>query len=121
LGTYSSTYKTRLFKNTVASDVVAGTKGSVAKSYGWYVDGSYYLTREQYENINPQTHEPITPNASPASYDPTPYLIKDGSNWYITRVDEAIKNSKMRESSSDFYGKDSAILREIETEIGYML
>jgi hypothetical protein len=48
-------------------------------------------------------------------------LIKDGSTWYITRVDEAIKNSKMRESSSDFYGKDSAILREIETEIGYML
>ena len=113
LGTYSSTYKTRLFKNTVASDVVAGTTGNAAKNYGWYVDGSYYLTRETYENTSP--------NAEASSYDPTPYLIKDGSNWYITRVDEAIKNSKMRESSSDYYGKDSAILREIETEIGYML
>ncbi|MBP5091216.1 MAG: hypothetical protein J6328_01480 [Bacilli bacterium] len=120
IGSLASTYKERLFKNTIATDVVTPAAKAAAdfdknaeKNYGSYLDGDFYLTREKYEN-----------NGA-AGFDATPFLLKekDSGTWYICRVDEAIKNSKLRESSADYYGAEGNgdILAEVEYEISYML
>lgn len=120
IGSLASTYKERLFKNVVATDVAtpaekaaADFKANAEKNYGSYVDGEYYLTREAYENNDT------------ADFDATPILLKekDSGTWYICRVDEAVKNSKLRAGSADYYGGESNgdILMEVEYQVSYML
>ena len=54
-----------------------------------------------------------------------PYLIYDSSStaWTLVRVDEAVKNSKLRAGSADYYGGESNgdILMEVEYQVSYML
>ena len=113
IGSLASTYKERLFKNVVATDVVNNADAHLndEKNYGSYVDGAYYLTREQYENNG----------TTEINADSLLLKEKDASTWYICRVDEAVKNSKLRSTSEDYYGADTDLLAEVEYQLSYML
>lgn len=116
--------KKRLFKIPVANEVDSTTwsdaTGYADKSdlsYGQYHGGNYYLVPENYETSNEY-----------------PYVIYDSSNWYIVKVDEAVKSAKIdsattgvsgsstyydnmpkHAAAADFYGESVA------REIGYSL
>ena len=109
IGNLSSDYSGRLFKNTVANDVEALDNGDDKElTYGWQVNGSYYLTRTSYPgNIDPVPADGV-------EYNPSPYLLSSGDSWTIVRVDEAVKNSLMR---NDNY----AAKAEVEKYISYAL
>jgi hypothetical protein len=89
-----SDYSKRLFKGTTASGTYGvdnGTWDETAKkykdtdlskitetTYGAYVGGNYYLLAK-----NPQTGYKY------------PYIIKDGTNFYLVMVKEAVNSSKL--------------------------
>lgn len=72
--------KTRLFKISVANEVDTLTAATRKGSFVWNVQDHYYMV--------PETLEKAEEN---------PYCIydKDSSTWYICRVDEAVKASKL--------------------------
>lgn len=82
LSNLASSISTRLFKITVANEVdrEGAAENNAHGSFGWYVNGSYYMVPETYEQGE--------------AY---PYCIydKDSSTWYIVRVDEAVKAPKL--------------------------
>ena len=82
LSNLASSISTRLFKITVANEVdrEGAAESNAHGSFGWYVNGSYYMVPETYEQGE--------------AY---PYCIydKDSSTWYIVRVDEAVKAPKL--------------------------
>jgi hypothetical protein len=118
----TDTLKKRLFKVPVANEVDSTTWNASTGytdanlSYGQYHGGNYYLVPENYETQN--------------AY---PYVIYDSSNWYIVKVDEAVKSAKVSSDSTgtgsstyydnmakhsanaDFYGE------QVSREIGYSL
>lgn len=89
-----SDLRSRLFKIQVANEVdtnyTFGADGSlmvyenIHKDYGWYVQGSYYLTPETYEA---------------SAERPWLYFDSGSSSWVIVRVDEAVKGPKLTISS----------------------
>jgi hypothetical protein len=114
--------KKRLFKIPVANEVDStdwsASTGYADKtlSYGQYHGGNYYLVPENFETSNEY-----------------PYIIYDSSNWYIVKVDEAVKSAKVSSDSTgtgssayydnmakhaadkDFYGE------QVSRQIGYSL
>lgn len=64
-------------------------------TYGANVKGNYYLLPSQYE-----------------SGSTNPYIITTssdtGSTYYLVRIDEAVKGSKITSGSSDYYGDEKA-------------
>ena len=110
VGGLSSDYSGRLFKNTIANDVaeVTATGEDKELTYGWQVNGNYYLTRTSY----PGDIDPVP--AAGVEYDPSPYLLSSGDSWTIIRVDEAVKNSLMRD-------ENYAAKAEVEKYISYAL
>ena len=72
-----SSIKNRVFKMTVANEVDS-TIG--AGSFGWYVQGNYYMVPEKYPNGEAYPY---------AIYD------KDSGTSYLVRVDEAVKAPKL--------------------------
>ncbi len=82
LSNLASSISTRLFKITVANEVdrEGAAESNAHGSFGWYVNGSYYMVPETYEQGEVY-----------------PYCIydKDSSTWYIVRVDEAVKAPKL--------------------------
>ena len=108
IGNLDSSYSGRLFKNTIANDV-AELGGDTDKelTYGWQVNGNYYLTRTSYPGS-------IEPDAEDADYNPTPYLLNNGDAWTIVRVDEAVKNSLYRDANY-------AAKAEVDKYISYAL
>ena len=108
-------YKTRLFKISVANDVDSSYEASHSDfgettNFGWYVKGNYYLTRSTYERTSDDT-------------DPNPYLLYDeaSSTWYIARVDEAVKSTKMRVGGSLDTKKGVAYRNQVAREIMHLL
>lgn len=88
----ASSISNRLFKITVANEVdrEGAAEDNTKGNFGWYVQGSYYMVPEQYE----QEEE-------------FPYCIydKDSSTWYIVRVDEAVKAPKLVQGGDASYDK----------------
>jgi len=84
LSSLASALSTRLFKVQTATDVDGNKTANETMTYGRYVGGNYYLL--------PETSE------AKAAY---PYLYKDSSdNWYIVKVEEAIKPAKITSDST---------------------
>lgn len=89
-----SDLRSRLFKIQVANEVDSNytfdaegdaiIKDNVKMDYGWYVQGSYYLTPETYEA---------------GSKRPWLYFDSSSSSWVIVRVDEAVKGPKLTQSA----------------------
>ncbi|MCI2111761.1 MAG: hypothetical protein LKK13_05470 [Bacilli bacterium] len=93
-----SDYSKRLFKGSIASNGVDHgvwneTSGKYddtdlasisGTTYGAYVGNHYYLVSK-----NPQTG------------DAYPYILKDGSNFYLVMVDEAVNSSKISKTDED--------------------
>jgi len=78
-----SAMKKRLFKMAVANEVDTLTEASPKGEYVWLRGGNYYLIPENYET----------------STNTTPYAMSDSGTWYIFKVEEAVKSSKL--SSTD--------------------
>jgi hypothetical protein len=108
-----SSVKDRAFLVQVANEVDTVKDTAVHElQYGWYVGGSYYLTPANYETST--------------AY---PYLVTDGTNYYLVKVDEAVKAAKITVSSSstadslnyddvrDTYG----VAQEITRKVAYSL
>lgn len=106
LSSLPSSLSTRVFKTAVANEVDAH-EGDYEGNYGRYIGGKYFLT--------------------PATYSETekyPYLVQDGSNYYIVWVKEATKASKFTSTSeSDFnYDKRGTLEGEkIARKVAYSL
>ncbi len=85
-----SDIKDRLFKITVANDVdnpnIKDADGNGKGTFGYYVNGSYYMVPEKFERTEEHPY---------AIYD------KSGSTWYICRVDQAVKTSKLSVERAD--------------------
>jgi hypothetical protein len=92
-------YSKRLFKGPVASNGVDKGYDEATKSYkdtdlsnltgtvyGAYVKNNYYLVSK-----NPQ------------SGDAYPYIIKDGTNFYLVMVNEAVNASKLGSTTTENY------------------
>jgi hypothetical protein len=89
LSSLASALSTRLFKVQTATEVDSNTTANETLTYGRYVNGNYYLLPENSE--------------AAAAY---PYLYKDSSdNWYLVKVEEAVKPAKI---SSDSTGTGSS-------------
>lgn len=82
-----SEIKDRLFKIQVANEVDNNykTEGedvvidlNQKMDYGWYRQGAYYLTKQDYKDT-----------------DAYPYVITSSNTTYIVRVEEAVKTSKL--------------------------
>jgi len=79
LSSLASALSTRLFKVQTATDIDGNKTANETMTYGRYVNGNYYLLPENSE--------------AKAAY---PYLYKDSSdNWYIVKVEEAVKPAKI--------------------------
>lgn len=88
-----SDLRSRLFKIQVANEVDTNytlglegqgiIKANQKMDYGWYVQGSYYLTPETYEA---------------GAKRPWLYFDSGASSWVIVRVDEAVKGPKLTQS-----------------------
>jgi hypothetical protein len=79
LSSLPSSLSDRAFLVQVANEVDSVTDDDIHKlQYGWYVGGSYYLTPATYP--------------SGSAY---PYLVNDGTNYFLVRVDEAVKAAKI--------------------------
>ena len=90
-----SSIKDRLFKITVANEVdnanLIDENGdekirSRTNAFGYYVKGSYYMVPETFEKTEKYPY---------AIYD------KSSSTWYICRVDQAVKSSKLSPDRED--------------------
>ena len=105
LSDLASDFKTRLFKMNVANELDSqhDYSSETGRYDGKYTTrlastGSYYLMPETYDD---------------ASKKAAPYILYDTSSttWYIIRIDEAVKASKLNESGANYYGKISDDLR----------
>jgi hypothetical protein len=93
LSSLASALSGRLFKVQVANDVDDNMNtdhnayvDNVTKTYGRYVQGNYFLLPDTYE--------------AKADY---PYLYMDSSsNWYIVKVEEAVKPAKITSTSTGY-------------------
>lgn len=95
LSSLPSSLNTRVFKAAVANEVDKAElinktgehsyKGGDG-TYGRYIEGNYFLTPAAYSEDNKY-----------------PYLVEDGTNYYIVLVKEATKSSKFATSGTDFY------------------
>jgi len=88
LSSLPSELKTRLFKIGVANEVDSGKTGAL--DYGYYINNHYYLTSTVYQSDETSTS--------------FPYVIYDKTTttWYVIRVDEAVKLSKLAEGSGSY-------------------
>lgn len=95
LSSLPSSLNTRIFKAAVANEVddeklINNTTAHTYKggdgTYGRYIEGNYFLTPAAYSEDNKY-----------------PYLVEDGTNYYIVLVKEATKSSKFATSGTDFY------------------
>ncbi len=95
LSSLPSSLNTRIFKAAVANevdnkDLIEKTGAHTYKggdgTYGRYIEGNYFLTPAAYSEDNKY-----------------PYLVEDGTNYYIVLVKEATKSSKFATSGNDFY------------------
>lgn len=96
-----SDLRSRLFKIQVANEVdtnytldaqgAALSIENIHKDYGWYVQGSYYLTPETYD-ANAQR--------------PWLYYDSGSTSWVIIRVDEAVKGPKLAEAEDSVTNYD---------------
>lgn len=84
--------KDRLFKMGVANEVDTRPDENHEGTYGWYRNGHYYLVPEVYQK----------------DIDTTPYVMHNGSDWYIVRVDEAVKGPKLALASASKYSEMDA-------------
>lgn len=90
LSSLPSSLNTRIFKAAVANEVdntelinetnPKGYKGGNG-TYGRYIEGNYFLTPAAYSEVNN-----------------FPYLVEDGTNYYIVLVKEATKSAKFQEN-----------------------
>jgi len=106
-----SSLKDRAFLVQVANEVDSVSDTAVHElQYGWYVGGSYYLTPANYETST--------------AY---PYLVTDGTNYYIVKVEEAVKAAKITVSASadsPYYDKvrgTYGVAQEIARKVAYSL
>jgi hypothetical protein len=89
LSSLASALSGRLFKVQVANDVDNNLSNgayvdNMTMSYGRYVQGNYFLLPDTYE--------------ASAAY---PYLYMDSSsNWYLVKVEEAVKPAKITSTST---------------------
>lgn len=94
----------RLFKIDVANEV--DKKNHDKDTMGKFINNSFYMTPENYEDN--------------AKY---PYLIEDGKQFYIVRVNEAVMLSKLQKSAldngSNYYGDEKA--EEIARSIALLM
>lgn len=104
----SSSFKNRLFKMGVANEV---DTDDAEATYTRKIGNEYYLMPESYQASNA-----------------TPYCLydSDSSTWYIVRIDEAVKASKLVVGGPNSYdkmegreGKESQF--EIALTLAYML
>ncbi|MCQ2771655.1 MAG: hypothetical protein MJ238_00040 [Bacilli bacterium] len=104
-GALPSSLSKRLFKVQVANEVDHKDDAAVSFKYGSYIGNTYYL--------NPETYEDGT------AY---PYAVYDSGTWYICKVEEAVKSSKIS-GGADSYNTDADQNAEerISRKIGYML
>jgi hypothetical protein len=88
LSSLPSELKTRLFKIGVANEVDSGKTGEL--DYGYYINNHYYLTSTVYQSDETSTS--------------FPYVIYDKTTttWYVIRVDEAVKLSKLADGSGSY-------------------
>lgn len=93
--------RNRIFKTQVANQLVPGAENS-KYDYLQQEGGRYYLIPKD-----------------PLSTDKHPYIVKDGTNFVIVEVKEAVKSSRLDESKDDFYGLDKAY--RIAHKIAYSL
>ncbi len=100
-----SSLSKRLFKVQVANEVDHKGDSSVKFKYGSYVGEDYYLTPETYEDD--------------ATY---PYAVYESGSWYICKVEEAVKSSKIS-GGSDSYNttEDPNAEERVARKIGYLL
>lgn len=100
-----SSLSKRLFKVQVANEVDHKGDAAVKFKYGSYVGDDYYLTPETYED------ETVYP-----------YAVYESGSWYICKVEEAVKSSKIS-GGADSYNTDADKNAEerIARKIGYML
>ncbi|MCQ2797811.1 MAG: hypothetical protein MJ241_05115 [Bacilli bacterium] len=100
-----SSLSKRLFKVQVANEVDHKNDESVKFKYGSYIGDSYYLTPETYED------ETVYP-----------YAVYESGSWYICKVEEAVKSSKIS-GGADSYNTDADPFAEerVARKIGYML
>lgn len=92
--------RNRIFKTQVANQLVSSdnSKYDYVKNEG----GHYYLIPKD-----------------PLTTDTHPYIVKDGTNFVIVEVKEAVKSSRLDETKDDFYGLDKAY--RIAHKIAYSL
>lgn len=102
-GALPSSMSKRLFKIQVANEV--DHKDDANFKYGAYVGDNYYLYPETYEDETPY-----------------PYAVYDAGTWYICKVEEAVKSSKI-DGGADSYNTatDQNAEERIARKIGYML
>ena len=91
LSSLTSALSNRLFKVQVATDLDNNDNPTESMVYGRYVNGNYYLLPETYD--------------AQSAY---PYLYKDSSeNWYIVKVEEAVKPAKITPESTATNGSSA--------------
>lgn len=115
-GTIPSAMQTRLFRINVANEVDFNTddqgnyQDNMEMDYGWYRNGEYFLIPANYEDGST-----------------TPYLVLDSGTWYMIKVEEAVKTSKLSETNDQSYSKmakhsdDPLFLDEIVREVSGLL
>jgi hypothetical protein len=106
--------KDRAFLVQVANEVDTVSDTAVHElQYGWYVGGNYYLTPANYETST--------------AY---PYLVTDGTNYYLVKVDEAVKAAKITAATStntaeslnyDDVRSTYGVAQEIARKVAYSL
>ena len=92
-----SDIKDRLFKMSVAAQVddparIDGYRGGLSgDDFGWYINGSFYMIPAKFERTEKYPY---------AIYD------KSSSTWYICRVDQAVRTSKLNTENEENYDND---------------
>ena len=95
LSDMASDLKTRLFKMNVANELDTAPNYVNGRDDNTYTtrleaDGKYYLMPETYDDSGSDT---------------TPYVLYDSSSttWYIVRIDDAVKASKLVKDGDNYY------------------
>ncbi len=115
--TVPSAMQTRLFRMNVANEVdfnlnEDGTayEDNLNMDYGWYRGGDYYLVPANYEDG-----------------DQNPFVVTNAGNWYIIKVEEAVKTAKLSETNDQSYDKmlkhedEPLFLDEVAMNVAYAL
>ncbi len=103
LSSLPESLRNRIFKTQVANQVVS----NVTTYKNAYVEkpnanGNYYLIPKD-----------------PLTSDPHKYIVKDGSNYTIVQVKEAVKSSAFNSDNDDYYGAEKAY--RVARKIAYSL